>query len=93
MTVSRTAAEVLDGHVTLEVESIDRMYLNLYQPQLQRELEVVGFFKERGFAFASGALMQPITSDLPWVCCMISLLPAPGSSCDDEPDRYLIAST
>ena len=62
MTVSRTAAEVLDGHVTLEVESIDRMYLNLYQPQLQRELGVVGFFKERGFAFASGALMQPITT-------------------------------
>lgn len=61
MTVARTAAEVLEGHVTLEVESIDRMYLNLYVPQLQRELGVVGFFKQRGFTFASGALMQPIT--------------------------------
>lgn len=62
MTVARTAAEVLDGHVTLEVESIDRMYLNLYVPQLQRELGVVGFFKQRGFAFASGEVMQPITT-------------------------------
>ena len=57
MTVARTAAEVLEGHVTLEVESIDRMYLNLYVPQLQRELGVVGFFKHRGFTFASGAVM------------------------------------
>lgn len=62
MTVARSAAEVLEGHVTLEVESIDRMYLNLYVPQLQRELGVVGFFKQRGFTFASGAVMQPITN-------------------------------
>jgi hypothetical protein len=62
MTVARTAAEELEGHVTLEVESIERMYLNLYEPQLQRELGVVGFFKQRGFAFASGAVMQPITT-------------------------------
>jgi hypothetical protein len=62
MTVARTAADVLSGHVTLEVESIDRMYLNLYVPPLQRELGVVGFFKHhRGLPFASGAVMQPIT--------------------------------
>ncbi len=62
MTLPRTAADVLSGHVSLEVESIDRMYLNLYVPQLQRELGVVGFFKgHRGMPFASGALMQPIS--------------------------------
>ena len=62
MTLPRTAADVLASHVTLQVESIDRMYLNLYVPQLQRELGVVGFFKHhRGKPFASGALMQPIT--------------------------------
>jgi hypothetical protein len=62
MTLPRTAADVLSEHVTLEVESIDRMYLNLYVPQLQRELGVVGFFKgHRGMPFASGALMAPIT--------------------------------
>jgi hypothetical protein len=63
MTIARTAAEVLQGHVTLEVESIDRMYLNLYVPQLQRDLGVVGFFKHhRGLPFASGAVMAPITN-------------------------------
>ena len=62
MTLPRTAADVLSAHVTLEVESIDRMYLNLYVPQLQRELGVVGFFKgHRGMPFASGAVMEPIT--------------------------------
>jgi hypothetical protein len=30
-------AEVLSGHVTLELEGIDRMYLNVYVPALQRE--------------------------------------------------------
>ncbi len=62
MTLPRTAADVLSGHVTLQVESIDRMYLNLYVPQLQRELGVVGFFKgHRGMPFASGAVMEPIS--------------------------------
>ena len=62
MTVARTAAEVLERHVTLEVESIDRMYLNLYVPRLQYPQGVVGFFRRRGFQFPSGALMQPITT-------------------------------
>ena len=30
MTLARSVADVLNDHVTLEVESIDRMYLNLY---------------------------------------------------------------
>jgi hypothetical protein len=34
MSIPRTAAEVLRRHVTLEVEGIDRMYLNVYQPKL-----------------------------------------------------------
>jgi len=41
-------------HVTLEVESIDRMYLNVYIPKLQCERGVVGFFRyHRGHPFAS----------------------------------------
>ena len=35
MTVPRSVADVLADHVTLEVECIDRMYLNLYVPKLQ----------------------------------------------------------
>jgi hypothetical protein len=34
MTLPRSAGDVLAGHVTLEVECIDRMYLNVYQPRL-----------------------------------------------------------
>jgi hypothetical protein len=37
MSVPRSVAKVLSEHVTLEVEGIDRMYLNVYVPGLQRE--------------------------------------------------------
>jgi len=55
-------AEVLDEHVTLELESIDRMYLNLYVPMLQTERGVAHFWREhRGYKFASSALMAPMS--------------------------------
>ena len=37
MSLPRSVADVLSEHVTLEVEGIDRMYLNVYVPRLQRE--------------------------------------------------------
>jgi hypothetical protein len=62
MSVPRSVAEVLNEHVTLEVEGIDRMYLNVYIPQLQREQGVASFFRfHRGHQFASSALMDPIS--------------------------------
>jgi hypothetical protein len=62
MNLSRNVSEIIRKHVTLEVESIDRMYLNVYQPQLQRDLGVVGFFRHhRGQAFASSVLMAEMT--------------------------------
>ena len=36
MTVARSVADVLADHVRFEVESIDRMYLNVYQRVLTR---------------------------------------------------------
>ncbi len=45
MSVARSVAEVLKDQVTLEVEGIDRMYLNVYVPQLQREQGVASFFR------------------------------------------------
>jgi len=61
MSIPRSVAEILRQHVTLEVECIDRMYLNVYVPQLQTERGVVGFFRyHRGHPFASSALMDPI---------------------------------
>src|SRR6516225_7862456 len=46
MTLPRSAADVLSGHVVFEPECIDRIYCNLYVPKLQRELGVVGFIRE-----------------------------------------------
>src|SRR5580692_11122555 len=62
MTLPRTVADVLNEHVTLAVEGIDRMYLNVYQPLLQTDRGVAAFFRfHRGETFASSALMDPIT--------------------------------
>jgi hypothetical protein len=62
MTLPRTMADVLSSHVIFEVESIDRMYLNVYQPRLQYGGGVSAFFVgHRGHKYASSVLMAPIT--------------------------------
>ena len=62
MTLPRTVREILAEHTTLEVESIDRMYLNVYVPPLQYDGGVATFFrKHRGQPFASSVLMAPIS--------------------------------
>lgn len=62
MSVPRSVSEVLAKHVVLEVEGIDRMYLNIYVPQLQREVGVASFFRyHRGNQFVSSALMDPVS--------------------------------
>jgi hypothetical protein len=64
MTLPATVADVLADHVTMELECIDRMYLNLYQPRLMYPGGVVGFFRgHRGQPFASSALMDPISKN------------------------------
>ena len=64
MSVPRSVGEVLRDHVTLQVESIDRMYLNVYVPRLQSERGVAAFFRfHRGHRFASSALMEPISRE------------------------------
>jgi hypothetical protein len=63
MSVTHSVAHILRERVTLTVESIDRLYLNVYVPKLQRVLGVVGFFREHhGATFASSALMGPLTT-------------------------------
>jgi hypothetical protein len=55
-------AAILDEHTTLEVDSIDRMYMNVYVPELQTEGSMAYFFREhRGHPFASSALMSPMS--------------------------------
>ncbi len=63
MSIARTVAEVIRDHVTLELEGIDRLYLNLYVPILQRPEGVAHFWiSHRGHRFASSALMAPMTA-------------------------------
>ena len=59
---SLSLASLLRDHVLLELESIDRLYLNVYQHLLQTAREVVGFFvQHRGNKVASSALMEPMS--------------------------------
>jgi hypothetical protein len=60
--IAQSVADILGRHVRLAVEGIDRMYLNIYVPQLQSERGVVRFFREhRGQPLPSAALMSPIS--------------------------------
>src|SRR3979411_2640622 len=61
MNLSRNVAEIIRQYVTLEVESIDRMYLNLYMPRLQHELGVLGYFRDHEQPFASSPAMATMT--------------------------------
>ncbi|MCA1681703.1 MAG: hypothetical protein LC700_00780 [Actinobacteria bacterium] len=62
MTVARTAADVLDDHTVFEIECIDRMYLNVYVPQLQYAAGLVGFVhRQLGLPIASTAPLGKIS--------------------------------
>jgi hypothetical protein len=51
--------EILDGHVVLDLECLDRIYLNAYVPTLQVGGQVVTFFnQQRNQPIASPALFQ-----------------------------------
>lgn len=64
MSVAPSVAQILDEHVVMGLDGIDRMYLNVYQPRLQHESGVAGFFRfHRGHRFASSALMDPMTKE------------------------------
>ena len=53
--------EVLNGHVRLEIDCVDRLYLNAYVPKLQVSGQVVTFLTEHlGFPIPSPALLEKI---------------------------------
>src|SRR5512142_584771 len=55
-----TVNDVLDGHVSLDLECPDRLYLNGYLGQLQVGGQVVQFLRHRGFPVPSPACLQQI---------------------------------
>jgi hypothetical protein len=76
-----TVNEVLDGHVALDIECLDRIYLNAYVPILQSSGQVVAFMTQYlDLPIPSPALFEKISqrfrravasfadaSDIPWV--------------------------
>src|SRR2546426_1949112 len=64
MSVPQTVAEVLSKHVVLQVESIDRTYLNVYVPELQAVEGALKFIRiHRGHKVASTHMVEPITRE------------------------------
>jgi hypothetical protein len=56
-----TVNELLDGHVTLDLECLDRVYLNAYVPNLQVGGQVVAFMtRHLGFPIPSPAIFDQI---------------------------------
>ena len=54
-------AEVLQDHVTLTVDCVDRLYLNGYVPKLQVSGQVAGFMTQHlGYPIPSPAIMEKI---------------------------------
>src|SRR5439155_25909362 len=76
-----TVNEVLEGHVALDIQCLDRIYLNAYVMKLQTSAQVVAFLSGHlGFPFPSPALFTRIgerfrravtssaeTNDIPWI--------------------------
>ena len=55
-----TVNDVLDGHVSLDLECLDRVYLNGYLARVQVGGQVVQFLRHRGFPVPSPACLQQI---------------------------------
>jgi hypothetical protein len=54
-----TVNELLDGHVALDIQCLDRIYLNAYVPTLQTSAQVVAFLSGHlGYPFPSPALFN-----------------------------------
>src|SRR6266704_1645425 len=76
-----TVNDVLDGHVTLDIQCLDRIYLNAYVPILQTSSQVVAFLSGHlGFPFPSPVLFRQLgdrfrkavvsfsdANDIPWI--------------------------
>jgi hypothetical protein len=81
MTVARSVGDVLTEHVIFEIDCVDRMYCNVYVPQLQYAAGLVGYVhRQLGLPIASTAPLARITEafdkevrrfardhDLPWI--------------------------
>lgn len=59
-----TVADILKGHITLDIESFDRLYLNGWIPKLQTENQLHYFLTQhKGNKIASPVLLGQMTKD------------------------------
>lgn len=62
MSLPTSVADVIDQHVTLTLECVDRMYLNVIQPRLQSGSQIASFFRfHRGELFATAKVMAEVS--------------------------------
>jgi hypothetical protein len=60
--IRKSVAEILDDHVTFQLEAIDRMYLNAYVPSLQTGAGVAYFLKTQlGVRVPSTVMVAPMS--------------------------------
>jgi hypothetical protein len=57
------ANEILKEHVTLDIECIDRIYLNGYIPNLQVPGQLVTFLRHHGYRIPSPAILGKMTNE------------------------------
>src|SRR5690349_23115006 len=75
-----TLADIISGHVSLEIEGFDRLYFNGWVPALQTSGQIAGWLHWRGFPIASPAALgrnaetfgapgprYPTRCQIPWV--------------------------
>ncbi|MGH2896118.1 MAG: hypothetical protein ACRDPM_23015 [Solirubrobacteraceae bacterium] len=55
-----TISSLLADHVSLQVRSVDRLFLQGYVPRLQTEGQVIRFLLDRGFPIPSSAVLGKI---------------------------------
>ena len=58
-----TISSLLRDHVTLQVRSVDRLFLQGYVPRLQTQGQVIRFLLDRGFPIPSPAVLGKIGRD------------------------------
>ena len=62
MTIAHSTAEVLKGHLSLELECMDFLYVNSYVPMLPSGARASDYSQElRGLAVPSSVMMAPPT--------------------------------
>lgn len=58
-----TLNDILKEHVTLDIECIDRVYLNGYIPSMQGSGQLVGFLRHLGYEIPSPAILSKLTKE------------------------------